>query len=154
VSGNVGSMSSVLAKHRRIAFDANALIYLTETAGPRADVAAQVLDEALAAGIEVGLSVVALSELLVGPARSGDGAAFERLAAGIEELGFRVVPADAGVAKDAAWIRGVTGMSLPDAYQVACALRFGATLLVTNDRDIRSRNKLDVVYLDDFLDAA
>jgi predicted nucleic acid-binding protein len=39
----------------------------------------------------------------------------------------------------------------PDAIHLACAIAAGATVLVTNDRDIRPRPRLDVAYLDDLV---
>jgi len=55
--------------------------------------------------------------------------------------------------QDAAWISGRTGAGLPDAVHLACARAAGATAFLTNDRRIRSRPTLEVVYLDDLLEA-
>lgn len=69
----------------------------------------------------------------------------------MRDLGFRIVSMDASVAEDAAWIRGQTGLSLPEAVHLAAARAGGATAFVTNDRRIKSRPGLEVVYLDDLV---
>lgn len=148
---NSGSIEALLAQHQRIAIDSNVLIYLTEGDANRAEVAAVIVDAISDGRTEGVLSSAGLSEVLVGPARSGDGAAFERLAATIRDLGFRVAALDAAAAEDAAWIRGRSGLSLPDAMHVACARAAGATAFVTNDRKIASRPGLEVLYLDDLI---
>lgn len=149
MSARPGSVETMLKSHRRIAVDSNVLIYLTEDDAERVDVAGAIVDAVAEGRTEGVLSSAGLSEVLVGPARSADGAGFERLAATIRDLGFQVVALDATTAEDAAWIRGQTGMSLPDAIHVACARSSGASALITNDRRITSRAGLEVLYLDD-----
>jgi predicted nucleic acid-binding protein len=151
LSVNPGSVEDMLTRHHRIAVDSNVLIYLTEGDPGRAEAAAVIVDSIADGHTEGELSSAALSEVLVGPAQSGDGAGFERLAATIRDLGFRIAILDATTAEDAAWIRGRTGMSLPDAMHVACARSSGATAFVTNDRGIASGPGLDVLYLDDLI---
>lgn len=151
MSETFASIEQLLTQHRRIAIDSNVLIYLTEGGGSRADAAAMLVDAVVSGRTEGVLSSAALSEVLVGPARSGDGVAFELLAATIRDLGLRIVALDAAAAEDAAWIRGQSGLPLPDAIHLACAIAAGATVLVTNDRDIRPRPRLDVAYLDDLV---
>ncbi len=147
----IGSIQAVLQQHRRVAIDSNLLIYLMESDPRRADAVATLVD-AVAEGEVVGiLASVGLAEALVGPARLDDGAGFEQAAATIRDLGFDVVPLDAASAEDAAWIRGRSGLSMPDAVHLACARGADATVFVTNDRRILSRPGLDVVHLDDLL---
>jgi predicted nucleic acid-binding protein len=99
--------------------------------------------------VEGVLATVGLTEVLVGPARWGDAASFEMAAETVRNLGFLFQPLDPGTAEDAAWLRGTTGADLPDAMHLASARAAGATAFVTNDRRIRSRPGLEVVYLDD-----
>ena len=82
-------------------------------------------------------------------ARSDDGPAFEQTAATIGDLGLRIVALDARVAEDAAWIRGRTGATMPDAIHLACALQAGVTIFVTNDRRMPTLARLAVAVLDD-----
>ena len=143
------TVEALVAIHRRIALDSNVLIYLMEETPGRADVAAALVDAVAQRRVDGVLASVGLAEALVGPARTGDSAAFEQVAALIRDIGLAIVPLDAAGAEHAAWIRGLTGCSLPDAVHLATARAAGATALVTNDRRIRSMAGLDVLYLDD-----
>ena len=145
------SIEQLLTKHRRVAIDSNVLIYLTEGDERRAEVAATLVDAVVSGRTEGILSSAAFSEVLVGPAKAGDGVMFELLAATIRDIGLRIVALDAKTAEDAAWIRGQTGLLLPDAIHLACAIAAGATILVTNDRDLKPRPRLEVAYLDDLV---
>ena len=140
-----------LARHRRIGLDSNILIYLLETSGPLADAAARIVDAIDAGTTEAVLSTVGLIEILAGPARAGDAAAFELTADALRDLLIRVVSLDRATAEDAAWIRGSLGIGLEDAVHLASARNAGATAFVTNDRRLRSIPRLEVVYLDDLV---
>ena len=140
-----------LAGHRRIGLDSNILIYLLETSGPLADAAARIVDAIDAGTTEAVLSTVGLIEILAGPARAGDAAAFELTADALRDLLIRVVSFDRATAEDAAWIRGSLGIGLEDAVHLASARNAGATAFVTNDRRLRSIPRLEVVYLDDLV---
>ena len=140
-----------LAGHRRIGLDSNILIYLLETSGPLADAAARIVDAIDAGTTEAVLSTVGLIEILAGPARAGDAAAFELTADALRDLLIRVVSLDRATAEDAAWIRGSLGIGLEDAVHLATARNAGATAFVTNDRRLRSIPRLEVLYLDDLV---
>jgi len=145
------SIERLLNDHRRIALDSNVLIYLLDTDGPRFDAAARIIDEIEAGRVDRVLSTVGLVEILTGPARSGEAAVFEIVADQLRSLRLEIVPLDAGVAEDAAWVRGRGGLDLGDAIHLASARAAGATAFVTNDRHIRSTTALEVVYLDDLV---
>ena len=140
-----------LAGHRRIGLDSNILIYLLETSGPLADAAARIVDAIDAGTTEAVLSTVGLVEILMGPARVGDARMFELTADALRDLPIQVVPLDAVIAEDAAWIRGALEVGLEDAVHLASARAVGATAFVTNDRRLHSIPNLDVLYLDDLV---
>ena len=144
-------LDRLLAEHRRIALDSNALIYLIDERGPRGDVVAAIIDACATRTVEGVLSTVAITEVLTGPARSRDGAAFERMTDTLRELPLRWVPPSVDIAEDAAWIRGSGRVEIADALHVATARAAGATVFVTNDRDIPALPQLEVVYLDDLV---
>ena len=141
----------LVSGHQRIALDSNVLIYVLDGEGDRAEVAARLVDAIAEGNVQGVIATIGLSEILVGPARAGDGAMFERTGATVRDLGFRIVTLDAEIATDAAWIRGRTGSTLPDAIHLASARASGATAFVTNDRRIRPIPHLDVVYLDELV---
>jgi predicted nucleic acid-binding protein len=145
------TVEALLAAHSRIALDSNVLIYLMEETPGRADVAAALVDAVSESRVHGVLASVGLAEALVGPARADDGVGFEQAAALIRGIGFTIMPLDAAGAEDAAWIRGRTGCSLPDAVHLASARAAGATAMVTNDRRMRSVTGLEVLYFDDLI---
>ncbi len=144
-----GSIQDLVAQHARVSIDSNLLIYLMENDPKRAEIAGAVVDAVAADRIQGVMASVGIAEVLTGPARFGDGAAFEHAAAAIRDMGFRIIPMDADTAEDAAWIRGRTGLGLADAIHLACARAADATAFVTNDRHITSSPQLEVLYLDD-----
>jgi predicted nucleic acid-binding protein len=149
-----GRIRDLVSTHRRIALDANVLIELLDGDGARAEAAAAIVDAVAGGEVEAVISSLALSETLVGPARAGDGARFELAAATIRDLGIGVVGLDAGIAEDAAWIRGTSTMGLADAVHVATARAAGATALITSARRVRARPHLEVRLLDDLAEDA
>lgn len=134
----------------RVALDSNVLIYLLEGEGPRAEVAGLIVDAIERRGVVGIMASIGLTEVLAGLARHGDAARFEMTAAEITDLGLRIRALDADLAADAAWLRA-EGLALEDAVHVATARIERAAAFVTNDRRIRSRPGLEVVYLDDLV---
>ncbi len=143
------SVETLAGAHPRVALDSNVLIYVLDGSGPLAETAQAVLDAAAEGRFVGAMSVVAVTEALVGFARTGDARRFEHAAEELRESGITVIPVDLGIAEDAAWLRGAGDLSPADALHLASARAFGASAFITNDRRIRSIPKLDVLYLDD-----
>jgi predicted nucleic acid-binding protein len=151
VSEKASSIEALIRLHRRIAIDSNVLIYLLEGSGPRAESAARLVDAIGRGEVEGVLASVGLAEVLVASAKADNGPVFEETAATVRDLGLHIVTLDAAVAEDAAWIRGRTGASMPDAIHLACAIGAGATIFVTNDRRMASSARLEISFLDDLV---
>lgn len=145
------SVRSMLDRHRRIALDASPLIYLLDGDGPRADIAAAIVDAIADEVVQGALASVGLSEVLVGWAIRGDGLGFERVADSIRGLGLEIVSLDPSIAEDAAWIRGRTGVGLADAIHLASAIEARATAFITNDRRLPALRDLEIVQIDDLV---
>ncbi|MDQ3689673.1 MAG: PIN domain-containing protein [Chloroflexota bacterium] len=145
--------SRSFGRHQRVGIDSNVLIYLLEGSSPLADTAGALLD-ALAAEEATGvLSALAVAEVATGPARLGDAAMVQRYADELTSLeNVQVVAMDTGVAVEAALVRAGP-LTLADVIHLATARLGGATAFVTNDRWVRSIDRLEVLYLDE-LDAA
>jgi predicted nucleic acid-binding protein len=147
--------SELIRRHRRIGLDSNLFIYLADNVQPWSDRVAELITAIEGGHIEGVLSAVGLTEILSGPSRDGDLGRLERTNHEIRAIpGLVVAPLGPEVAADAAVIRGIRRMTLPDAVHLATARAAGATAFVTNDRRIRGSAKLEVVYLDDLLPPA
>ncbi|HUQ43103.1 MAG TPA: PIN domain-containing protein [Candidatus Limnocylindria bacterium] len=148
MSGKRWSIETLVSAHRRVALDADVLIYLIDDAGVRAQLAAVVVDAIEAGLLQGSMSALAHAEVLVGPARTGDASVFEETASELRGFGLEIRPVTPEVAEDAAWLRGRGDTHLVDALHLASA-RASATAFVTNDRRLRASSGLDVYYLDD-----
>jgi predicted nucleic acid-binding protein len=141
------TLTELFERHPVLALDSNVLIYLLEGDGALADTARAILnglDDGRATGV---LATLGLTEVLAGPATSGDGAMFEHVAAELRSLpNVRLVPLDAETAIDAAWGRS-GGRHIGDAVHVATARSAGATCIVTNDERLRGRTGVEVIRL-------
>lgn len=136
---------------RYLALDANVLIYHLESpdSPEGAWLRAEVFDEPRS----LISSSLGLTELLVGPARSGGGRAVGRARAALTLVpGLVFVSVDERIAVVAAQIRARTGLRLADSVHAATATLMGADLLLTNDRTL-ARTPLDVrtLYLAEML---
>lgn len=148
MSGRPWSLDDPALDGARVALDSNVLIYLLEAdpeLGPRAG---DLLDAAEAGRLDLCMATLAIAEVLVGPARTGDGARFEALASELRDLPVEIRALDHAIAEDAAWLRGA-GAGLDDAVHLATALASRASVFVTNDRRISSLPRLEVRYLAD-----
>lgn len=146
------TVDELIARHRRIAIDANAFIYLFETPGLLAHATAAILNAAELGKVTVIVSTMALAEIAVGPVAGGDETLVERYADSIRTArGIQVVPLTADIAVDVGIIRGRHRVQIPDAVHLATARHAGATAFVTNDERLPSLPRLDVVRLSDLV---
>ena len=148
--GTPWTIEQLAARHPRVAVDADVLIYLLDGAKPQAGRAGAVIDAIDAGTIAGSLSALALTEVLVGPARLDDQARFDQTAFELRDLDLDIVPISTALAEHAAWLRGREALQLADAIHVAAAQSV-APAFVTNDRRIRSIAGLEVLYLDDLV---
>jgi len=140
------SLLDGLGEHPVLAVDTAPIIYWLEGHPRLADRFAAVFAAAESGDAQIVISTVTLAEVLAGPLRTGN----ELLTAQYREAltrsaGWQVLPFDVELAVEAARIRAVYRMRLPDAIQVATAIRAGAEALVTHDRAMRRVRGLRVV---------
>ena len=144
------TVAELLARHHRIALDANAFIYLFESAGTLAMATGAILDAAELGRITVVVSTMALAEIAVGPVATGDETLVERYADAVRGArGVQIVPLTADIAIDVGIIRGRHKVQIPDAVHLATARQAGATAIVTNDARMPALPHLEVVRLAD-----
>lgn len=107
----------------------------------------------LAPEVAVAVSMISLTELVTRPAMSDDRHRVDATRAALLALpGLRLVDLDQRHAVETAYVRGATGLKLPDAAIVATARLANASALLGNDRRWRGK-PLGVPYhhLDDIL---
>jgi predicted nucleic acid-binding protein len=146
------TIEELAARHRRIALDANAFIYLFEAGGPLARATAAIVDVAESGRISIVVSSLALAEIGVGPVAADDATMAERYGQALcETRGLDVVPLTANIALDVAVIRGRDHIEIADAVHLATARHAGASAIVTNDERMRPVSRLEVVRLADLV---
>ena len=146
------TIDELVARHRRIAIDANAFIYLFETPGLLAQATAAILNAAELGNVTVVVSTMALAEIAVGPVAAGDETLVERYADSITGArGVQVVPLTPDIAVDVGIIRGRHRVRIADAVHLATARHAGATAFVTNDERMPPYPHLEVVRLSDLV---
>lgn len=144
------TIDELLARHRRLAIDANVFIYLFEAPGSLARATAALLDAAEAGRVTIVCSTMVLAEIAVGPVAVGDETLVERYADAIRGArGVDLVPLTADIALDVGIIRGRHRVGMPDAVHLATARHAGASAIVTNDARMPALPHMEVVRLAD-----
>jgi predicted nucleic acid-binding protein len=107
---------------------------------PTSQVATELFDSMLATGRNrASLSMVTVSEILVRPFRRGQSAVATAEGFLQHFADIRLVPVTYDIAREAARLRAVAELRMPDALIVASALVAGVDAIVTTDRSWRSR---------------
>ena len=129
-----------------LAVDTAPIIYTLEGHPRFSDRFAPVFAAAEAGRATIVVSTVTLAEVLSGPIRAGNEVlTAQYLHAMTRARGWRVAPLDVETAVESARIRATYRLKLPDAIQVATAIRAGADALVTHDRDLSRVKDLRIV---------
>ncbi len=137
---------------RRAGVDTPVWIYHLEDVRPYSELTTHLLAEAASGTLQLVLSVVSVSEILVGPWRAKDGDRARLIEEALQSISG-VTQADVtwDVATRGAELRGRTGLPLPDALIIASVLSQQAQLLVTNDVGWRAEAlSCPVLLLDDY----
>ena len=117
-----------------IHLDAGVLIGFLDSDDAHHEPARQILTDALHEGHQLAMAASAFAEVLVGPARRGQGAV-DTVRGIVERIPISIVPIDNNIAISAARLRAVhRALRLPDALVIAVAMNDHADHLVTTDR--------------------
>lgn len=138
----------------RIALDTAPLIYWIEDHPDYAPILEDLFTTEHAARHTLFTSALTLLEVLVVPYRRADDVLAGRYEAALTAGDIDLVALDVDALRVAAWLRARFRVATPDAMQLACALASGCTTFVTNDRRLPDIPSLQVLQLDDYLDAA
>lgn len=144
-----------LINHSRIGLDTAVLIYHLEGHTTYLPLTKIVLDSIQSGQCAAVISTMVIMELTV-PAwranRSDIARQYEALLANFPNL--EIVDVTRDVARQAARLRAIYGLRPADALQVASSLVYGATLWVSNDKQLkRLKPEIDILILDDFLES-
>ncbi len=106
-----------------------------------------------AGNIEALTSTVTLLEVLVHPFRMNN----EPLAEKYREIllfseGVTTVSVTDGISETAAKLRAKYSIKSPDALQIATGIHSGADKFLTNDRNLKNIDEMEMLILDDFID--
>jgi predicted nucleic acid-binding protein len=94
------------------------------------------------------VSAITEAELLVRPERDGDREAIEKIADFLSEDGIIVVEVTRPIARRAAKLRPVNGISIADAVIMATAVETGSELLIGNDKRWNGVSSTPYIQLD------
>jgi predicted nucleic acid-binding protein len=138
-----------LQQFRRIGIDTNVLIsvFAQETLGEKV---VPIIDAVANKGThEFIASVLTFSECAVLPYREGNWAALDQVKLMFQMPNLTVFPMDERVAEEAARVRGVYNLKMPDAIIAATAIVHGADVLLTNDHSLAVIKEIQVVRPED-----
>lgn len=144
----MAALAAELAGHRLIALDTSIWIYHFEGSAAYRRAADSVL-EAVSQGRVAGVaSELVLLELLVAPLRKGMQDTADEIELTLVHFPhLQLAPVTRGVLTRAAEIRARHGLRAPDAIMIATAIESGATLAVTNDRDWKKVDEVEIMLL-------
>lgn len=140
-----------ISRHRVIGIDSSIFIYSFEEHPQFGALCSAIFELAAVKKIHLVTSAITASEILVKPFEKKNITVinlYEQALAGL--FSFSLVSVDYPVAKIAAQIRAEYGVLLPDAIQIAAAIKSGATLFISNDKQVKKIRDIDVLYLKDF----
>ncbi len=147
----VARVEAALRGAHRISLDTNVLIAAADPSDRRQPCAVWLLDEIEAGRFDCAISSVAAAEILVGALRAG-------VEKGLAAQGFlsrypnmTIEPVTFEIAVDAAQVRALTRLRLPDSIIIATAIARGADALVHGDKEWRTKvgaYSSDVAFVD------
>lgn len=138
-------IAEFLRLFRRIGIDTNILIsvFAQESLGEKI---VPIIDAVANKGThEFVASVLTFSECAVLPYREGNWAALDQVKLMFQMPNLIVYPIDEVVAEEAARIRGLYNLKMPDAIIAATAVVRKADVLLTNDRSLAVIKEIQVV---------
>jgi predicted nucleic acid-binding protein len=132
----------------RIYLDTNVWIYAIEDFPEFSGVIRKLFQAIDQGRLTAFTSELSLAEALVKPIQSNSVRYQEIYKAAIAPTNqLSVIPVDRNILIRAAQVRANTGLKLPDSIHVATAISTNCTTLVTNDRRMRTAERISVIVL-------
>ena len=146
------ALNDALAAVTTLGIDTSAFIYFVEHNSRYVSVVRDVFRRIDAGQFNGHSSIITLTETLTLPKRLAD-AALERTYRLMlfESRNFQLLDVNAAIADTAADLRARHNLRTPDAMQIATALAAGCEAFLTNDRDLRRVDALNILVLDELV---
>jgi predicted nucleic acid-binding protein len=142
-------IESFLENNKRIALDTNVFISLFAQE-PLGEKVVPLIDAAANQGrVELIASVLSFAECAVKPYRDGNWAALDKIKLMFQMPNLTVYPVDDIVAEEAARLRAVYNLKMPDAIHIATAIIRRADVFLTNDYQLASVKEIPVMKLEE-----
>jgi predicted nucleic acid-binding protein len=128
----------------KIALDTNVLIYFLEGIDPQASKVERVLNTFMKTENEGLISTISVAEILTGFYMAGEqkkAVKAKKLLTDLALDSFKIIPVTFEIADLAASLRAKRGGRLPDALIIGTAIKQGADVLYTEDKDLQRFNK-------------
>lgn len=136
---------------KRVYLDTNIFVYIFESYETYKASLETIIDSIASTDIKAFTSELTLGEILVFPLKNNDQETVEKYIDIFNDSFFvSLMPTTQSTHIEAAHIRAFSGEKYPDAIHIATALLNNCEILITNDKGIKTRNDIEVLYLDDF----
>ena len=137
-----------LLKGNRIYLDSNIWLYALEDSPEYSELLVSLFSAAKARSLMVFTSELTLAEVLVRSIRENDAAKQAIYTRAITETNStKAVSVSRSILVEAARVRGITKLKLPDAIHAATAIASSCTTFLTNDKQFRTVKGLNTLLL-------
>lgn len=135
---------------KKVFFDTNPIIYYIEDEADFGKKMTKFMDDHAESAFVT--SAVTVVEYLTGPFRNNDSEKETEFKEMISDYGFEVVSIDWEVAEEAARVRGkYQGFKTMDSLQLAAAKISGCDLFVSNDKQLKQYEDIEVLVVDEMM---
>lgn len=139
----IAAFTSILKKHARIGIDSSVFMYSFEQHPKYEPLSTRVFEMLSSGEIHCITSIISVSELMVRPFQKKDIDVIQLYERALTTMpNFTLADIDYGTAKGGSLLRAENNILLPDALQIAGAMKHKATLFLTND--IRLKKVRDI----------
>lgn len=146
----MGSLTSLLKLHEHVALDTCVWIYHFGQHPDFSVPAARLLGAIASGQCRGSISELVLMELVTGPLKLGRQDIADEYEILLDHFpNLSILPLSRTILLDAARIRAIYGFRTPDALMLATACAAGASLMVTNDVQLKKFSELQVLCLGD-----
>lgn len=147
----MGRLTPALNAHTLIGLDTTPFIYFWEHHPAYFTLSEEIFRYLTQSEMQGITSIITLIEVCVHPQRLGRQdliTAYEQIL--LHSPQITLLPITVTLSRQAIRLRARYNIQVPDALQIAAALEGGATLFVTNDRQLSKVQELEVLLMDDY----